>query len=377
LVLQRGHSRDFSTLLNFRLFQRYRPYTDLAYCWKILQTVFAALSLGWIMRRREVILLLAGTTLASSTVVRAQQPGRLRRIGVVMLYPEKDPQGQLRSIAFRQQLEKLGWTVGVDIQINFKWGTGDADWVRSATEDVLGGKPDVLLANGDAAAKAAQRATRTIPIIFIGSGDPVGDGLIQSLARPGGNLTGFTVMEPSLGAKLLGILKQVAPHVTRVATLVNPDNANHHRITSLLAAAALDFGVEFVSATGREPAEIEAAMGQWGQGVGYGVIVPSDPVTNSRRGLVVELAARYRLPTIYALRSAVVDGGLMSYGVDIVELFRQAAIYADRIVRGEKPAELPVQLPAKFELVANLKTAKAQGFDIPASLLSTADEVIE
>ena len=160
-----------------------------------MQTVFAALSLGWIMRRREVILLLAGTTLASSTVVHAQQPGRLRRIGAVMLYPEKDRQGQLRSIAFRQQLEKLGWTVDGDLQINFKWGTGDADWVRSATEDVLSGKPEVLLANGDAAAKAAQRATRTIPIIFIGSGDPVGDGLIQSLARPGGNLTGFTVSQ--------------------------------------------------------------------------------------------------------------------------------------------------------------------------------------
>jgi putative ABC transport system substrate-binding protein len=341
--------------------------------------VFAALSvpLGWIMRRREVILLLMGTTLASSTVVRAQQLGRPRRIGVVMLYPEKDPQGQLRSTAFRQQLEKLGWTVGGNLQINFKWGTGDANWVRSATEDVLNGEPDVLLANGDPAIKAAQRATRTVPVIFIGSGDPVGDGLIQSLAHPGGNLTGFAVMEPSLGAKLLGILKQVAPHVTRVATLVNPDNATHKRITALLEAAAPNFGVEIVSAPGRETAEIETAMSQWGQGLGYGVIVPSDPATNSRRGLVVELAARYRLPTIYSLRSAVVDGGLMSYGVDIIELFRQAAIYADRIVKGEKPAELPVQLPAKFELVANLKTAKAQGFDIPPSLLSTADEVIE
>ena len=329
------------------------------------------------MRRREVILLLAGTTLASSTIVCAQQAGRPRRIGVVMLYPEKDPQGQLRSAAFRQQLEKLGWTVGGNLQINFKWGTGDADWVRSATEDVLSGQPDVLLANGDPAIKAAQRATHTVPVIFIGSGDPVGDGLIQSFARPGGNLTGFAVMEPSLGAKLLGILKQVAPHVTRVATLVNPDNANHKRITALLAAAAPDFGVEIVSAAGRETAEIETAMSRWGQGLGYGVIVPSDPATNSRRGLVVELAARYRLPTIYSLRSAVVDGGLMSYGVDIIELFRQAGIYADRIVKGEKPAELPVQLPTKFELVANLKTAKAQGFDIPPSLLSTADEVIE
>ena len=328
------------------------------------------------MRRREVILLLAGTILPVR-LVRAQQPARPRRIGVVMLYPEKDPQGQLRSTAFRQQLEKLGWTVGGNLQINFKWGTGDADWVRSATEDVLSGEPDVLLANGDPAIKAAQQATRTVPVVFIGSGDPVGDGLIQSLARPGGNLTGFAVMEPSLGAKLLGILKQVAPHVTRVATLVNPDNANHTRIIRLLAAAAPDFGIEIVSAAGRETAEIETAMGKWGHGSGYGVIVPSDPATNSRRGLVVELAARYRLPTIYALRSAVVDGGLMSYGVDIVELFRQAAIYTDRILKGEKPFDLPVQLPIKFELIANLKTAKAQGFDIPPSLLSLADEVIE
>jgi putative ABC transport system substrate-binding protein len=235
----------------------------------------------------------------------------------------------------------------------------------------------VLLANGDPAIQAAQRATRTVPVIFIGSGDPVGDGLIQSLAHPGGNLTGFAVMEPSLGAKLLGILKQVAPHVTRVATLVNPDNANHKRITGQLTDAAPAFGVDIVSAAGRETAEIETAMSQWGQGLGYGVIVPSDPATNSRRGLVVELAARYRLPTIYSLRSAVVDGGLMSYGVDIVELFRQAAMYANRVVKGEKPAELPVQLPTKFELIANLKTAKAQGFEIPPSLLSTADEVIE
>jgi putative ABC transport system substrate-binding protein len=328
------------------------------------------------MRRREVIVLLAGTILPVR-LVRAQQPARPRRIGVVMLYPEEDLQGQLRSTAFRQQLEKLGWTVGGNLQIKFKWGTGDAEWVRSATEDVLSGEPDVLLANGDPAIKAAQQATRTLPVVFIGSGDPVGDGLIQSLARPGGNLTGFAVMEPSLGAKLLGILKQVAPHVTRVAALVNPDNANHTRITRLLAAAAPDFGIEIVSAAGRETAEIETAMEQWGQGSGYGVIVPSDPATNSRRGLVIKLAARYRLPTIYALRSAVVDGGLMSYGIDIVELFRQAAIYADRILKGEKPSELPVQLPIKFELIANLKTAKAQGFDIPPSLLSLADEVIE
>jgi len=329
------------------------------------------------MKRREFITLIGGAAAGWPLVARAQQPGRPRRIGVVMLYPEKDPQGQLRSAAFQQQLEKLGWTVGANLQIDFKWGTGDADWVRSATEDVLSREPDVLLANGDPAIKAAQGATRTVPVIFIGSGDPVGDGLIQSLARPGGNLTGFAVMEPSLGAKLLGMLKQVAPHVTRVGTLVNPDNANHMRIIGQLMAAAPAFGVEIISATGRGAADIETAMSQWGQGSGYGVIVPSDPATNSRRGLVVELAARYRLPTIYALRSAVVDGGLLSYGVDIVELFRQAAVYADRIVKGEKPADLPVQLPTKFELIANLKTARAQGLNMPPQLLATADEVIE
>src|SRR5437764_11283146 len=311
------------------------------------------------MMRREVILLLAGTTLAGAKIVCAQEVGRPRRIGVVMLYPEKDPQGQLRSAAFQQQLEKLGWTIGANLQIDFRWGTGDADWVRSATEDVLSREPDVLLANGDPAIQAAQGATRKVPVIFIGSGDPVGDGLIQSLARPGGNLTGFAVMEPSLGAKLLGMLKQVAPHVTRVGTLVNPDNANHMRITGQLMAAGPAVGVEIISATGREAADIETAMSQWGQRLGYGVIVPSDPTTNSRRGLVVELAARYRLPTIYSLRSAVVDGGLMSYGVDIVELFRQAAVYANRIIKGERPAELPVQLPTKFELIVNMKTAKA------------------
>jgi putative tryptophan/tyrosine transport system substrate-binding protein len=330
------------------------------------------------MKRRDFVAsAIAGSVAACHSRAFAQQAGRPRRIAVVMLYPENDPQGQLRSTAFQKQLEKLGWRIGGNLEIHFKWGTGDAGWVRSATEEVISSGPDVLLANGDPAIKAAQQATRTVPVIFIGSGDPVGDGLIQSFAHPGGNLTGFAVMEPSLGAKLLGLLKQVAPSVSHVATLVNPDNSNHKRIIGLLSAAAPDFGVEIVSAAGREEAEIETAMSHWGRGLGYGVIVPSDPAINSRRGLVVELAARHRLPTIYSLRSAVVDGGLMSYGVDIVELFRQAAFYADRIVKGEKPAELPVHLPAKFELVLNVKTAKAQGFDMPPLLLSTADEVIE
>jgi putative ABC transport system substrate-binding protein len=208
-----------------------------------------------------------------------------------------------------------------------------------------------MLANGGA---AAQQLTRTVPVIFIAGSDPVGDGLVQSLAHPGGNLTGFGVMEPSEGAKLLGMLEQV----TRVGTLVNPDNATHKRLVTLLVAAASSFAVEVVAAPAREPAEIEAAIAQWQPEADYGLIVPADPSTNSQRKLIIELAARYGLPTIFSLRAATADGGLMSYGVDIPELFRQAAIYADRILKGEKPGDLPVQLPTKYELVINLKTGQ-------------------
>jgi putative ABC transport system substrate-binding protein len=329
------------------------------------------------MRRRQFISLLSGGALAGVTSASAQQPGAQRRIGVVMLYPENDPQGQLRAQAFRSELEKAGWRIGSNLQIDFQWGTGDVDWVRAATARALQSSPDVLLANGDAAAFAAQELVKKIPVIFIGSADPVGDGLVQSFARPGGNITGFGVMERTLGAKLLGLLKQIAPNTTRVAVLLNPDNRTNTRILALLEANAPNYNVIVVSAPARSVAEIETAMAQWAKESNYGVIVPSDPAVNSRRKLVVELAARYRLPIVYSLRSAVADGGLMSYGVDIVELFRKAAIYADRILRGEKPAELPVQLPTKFEMVVNMKTARALGFDMPASLLVAADEVIE
>src|SRR6478735_1771397 len=330
------------------------------------------------MRRREFIELLGGATVAWPTLARAQQTGPVRRIGVLMLYPENDPQGQLRATIFRRELEKLGWVVGGNLQIDYHWGTGDADWVRSAAAQVLRQTPDVMLANGDAAVRAAQQSSRTVPIVFIGSGDPVGDGLVQSLAHPGANLTGFAVMEPSLGAKLLAMLKQVAPRVTRVVILVNPDSGTHKLISGLVIGAAPKMAVEATAVPVREPAQIEAAMTEWGRGAdSYGLIVPSDPSTNSQRKLIIELGARYRLPTIFALRSATADGGLMSYGVDILELFRQAAAYADRILRGEKPANLPVQLPTKFELVINLKTAKGMGLEIPSTLLTTADEVIE
>lgn len=328
------------------------------------------------MKRREVILALAGAA-AAPFFAHGQQRERTGHIAVLMMYPEGDPQGQIRANVFRSELEKAGWTVGGNLQVNFHWGTGDADWVRSAIEQILQQKPDVILANGDAAVKAAQGATKTAPVIFIASGDPVGDGLVQSLAHPGSNLTGFAVMEPSLGAKLLGMLKQVAPRVEHVGVLVNPDSATHKRIVALLTAAAPNFAVEVLTSPARQATDIKSALTKWGEASDYGVVVPSDPSTNSNRALIIDLAKRHRIPVVFALRAAVADGGLMSYGVDIPELFRRAAVYADRILKGEKPADLPVQLPTKFELVINLKTAKSLGFEVPMSLIATADEVIE
>jgi putative tryptophan/tyrosine transport system substrate-binding protein len=328
------------------------------------------------MRRREFITLIGSVAGVWPFVAHAQQP-TIRRIGLLMMYPETDPQGELRAGVFQREIEKIGWKVGGNLQINFHWGTGNADWVRSAVVEILSQAPDVMLANGDAAIKAAQQSTRSVPVIFIASGDPVADGLVASLAHPGGNITGFAVMEPTLGGKLLDMLKQAAPEVTRVGVLVNPDSVTHQRIFALLTSAAPKFAVEVVKAPAREPAQVEAAMTQWGQVSGYGLIVPSDPSTNAQRKLIIELAARHQMPAVYALRAAAADGGLMSYGVDIPELFRQSAIYADRILKGEKPAELPVQLPTKFELVINMKTAKALGLKLPESFLLRADEVIE
>jgi putative ABC transport system substrate-binding protein len=332
------------------------------------------------MNRRGFITLLGGAAATSTSwplTARAQQPERVRRVGVLMRYEESDPEGQVRATAFRQTLEKQGWTVGRNLQIDYHWGVGDTDWIRSAAAALLRLAPDVMLANGGLAVRPVQQATRSVPIIFIGSADPVAEGYVQSLARPGGNTTGFAVLEPSVGAKLLGLLKEIAPRVARVAVMFNPDNSGGVLLSSSAAAAAQSFAVEVVAAPVNAFAEIEGVMTSRGHKPGDGLILPPDPFTNAHRKLIVELAARYRLPTIYALRSFNAEGGLMSYGVDITDLFRRAASYVDRILRGEKPADLPVQQPTKFELVINLKTAKALGLDVPQALLATADEVIE
>jgi putative ABC transport system substrate-binding protein len=313
------------------------------------------------VKRREFITLLGGAAAAWPLAARAQEGKRVRRIGVLMLYPENDPEAQVRSDAFKRAIEHLGWTLGRNIQIDYIWGEGDNEWARAAAAELLGRAPDVILANGSSAVRPMHQATRTVPIIFIGGSDPVGDGFVKSLAHPGGNLTGFTVLEESIGAKLLELLKEIAPTAARIAVMINPDSPSHLRLFNSAANAAKRFDVEVVKTPVRDAVDIEAAMTQLGRTPAQGLIVPPDPSTNTHRKLIVELAGQYRVPTIYALRATIIEGGLISYGVDIPDLFRQAAIYADRVLRGEKPADLPVQQPTKFELLINLKTAKALG----------------
>jgi putative ABC transport system substrate-binding protein len=328
------------------------------------------------MKRRDFITLVGGATAAWPHAARAQQSERMRRIGVLMLYPENDSEGQLRATALRQGLQKLGWLVGRNVQIDFQWGLGDADWIRSAAAQLLQLAPDVILANGTPAAKIMQQASHTVPVIFIAGSDPVLDGLVLSLAHPGGNLTGFYVFEPSLGAKMLELLKEIAPHVARVAILSNPD-ANPASWLASAVAAGPKFAVEVVSAALRDSNEIEAAMAQWGREPNFGLIVVPDPATNAHRKLINRLAMRHKLPVIHALRAAAADGGLMSYGVDLPNVFRQTAAYADRIFKGVSPADLPIYLPTKFELVINLATAKVLSIDVPLSLMLRSDEMLD
>lgn len=328
------------------------------------------------MRRREFITLLGGAAAAWPGVAHAQAD-RVRHIAVLMLYPEHDPQGELRAAAFRQELEALGWKIGENLQINLRWGIGTAEWIRDAGAELLQTAPDIVVANGEAAAQVVKQLTATVPIIFIAGGDPVGEGLVQSLAHPGGNLTGFTVLEPSLGAKLFELLKGLAPRIAKAAVLFSSDNLGNKRTFESAKLAGAGLSVEVFAAQWRDPPELETSMAKWGQASDFGLIVPPDPRTSARRREIIALADRYRVPTIYGLRFEAVEGGLASYGVDIPTLFREAARYASRILKGEKPGDLPVQLPTKFELVINLKTAKSLGLVVPEKLLATADEVIE
>jgi putative tryptophan/tyrosine transport system substrate-binding protein len=329
------------------------------------------------MERRSFITLFGGAVAAWPLAARAQQSTPMRRVSVLMLYEESDPEGQLRAAVLRQSLEKLGWVVGRNLQIVFRWGVGDFDWVKSAARELLRQDADVLLANSDAAARALQPVAGAVPIVFIGATDPVAQGFVSSIARPGGNMTGFTVLEPSVGPKLLELLKAIAPNVKRAGVLLNPDNAGSVLMAGAIVAAGTNFAVDATAIPIHQSSDIDAAVTILGREPGGGLIVPPDPVMAGHRKLIIELADRYQLPAIYGLRQYVANGGLISYGISIPELFRQAALYVDRILRGEKPADLPVQSPIKFELIINLKTAKTLSLSVPQGLLVAADEVIE
>jgi putative ABC transport system substrate-binding protein len=321
--------------------------------------------------------MIAGSAAAWPLVARAQQSSRIRRVAVVMAFAENDPQGQLRATAFRQGLERAGWTPGRNIEVDYLWGLLDADGTRAVTTKLQRLAPEVIAVNSSTSLRAIQSAVPSVPIVFIAVSEPVGRGFVASLARPGGNMTGFSNLEATLGAKWLDLLKQVAPQVKRVAFMYNPDNPGSKVTLQSTQLAAPRFSVEVMDLQVRDLAQIEAGITSLGREPGGALLLPPDPFSASYRKQIAVLAAAYRLPVVSALRSFADEGCLMSYGANLPEIFRQAASYVDRILRGEKPGNLPVQQPTKFEFIVNLKTAKTLGLEVPQSLLVAADEVIE
>jgi len=324
--------------------------------------------------RREFITLIGGAA-AWPLAVRAQQGERVRRVGVLMNLAADDPEGQTRIVAFVQGLQQSGWTDGRNIRIDTRWAAGDADRFHRYAEELLALAPDVILASATPSVQALQQATRTVPIVFANVGDPVGMGFVESLARPGGNTTGFTPLEFGFGAKWLELLKEIAPRLTRVAVL--RDLTIGPAQLSAIQAVAPSFGVELSPVGVRDAGEIERTIAAFAQSSNAGMIVTASTSAVIHRHLIAMLAARHRLPAVYSFRYFAATGGLLSYGPDPIDMYRRAASYVDRILKGEKPADLPVQTPTKYQLVVNLKTAKALGLDIPTSILARADEVIE
>ena len=329
------------------------------------------------MKRREFIIALGGAAAAWPLAARAQQGERMRRIGVLAYWPANDPEGQARLAAFAQALTLLGWSDGRNLRIDTR-STADADELRRHAAELAALAPDVLVgATGTATAAPLLQATRTVPIVFVTVIDPVGAGFVANLARPGGNATGFTMFEYGMSVKWLELLKEIAPHLTRVAVLRDPAIASGIGQFSAVQAVAPSLGVEVIPVDVRDASEIERAITAFARGVNGGLIVTASGSALSHRHLIAALAARHRLHAIYAGRHYAAAGGLISYGPDLVDQFRRAAGYVDRILKGEKPGDLPVQAPTKYELVINLKTAKALGLTMPDTLLATATEVIE
>jgi putative ABC transport system substrate-binding protein len=329
------------------------------------------------LKRRDFITLLGGAAAAWPLAARAQQAGPVRRIGVLINLAADDPVGQVRITAFAQGLQEAGWTIGRNVRIDYRWGAGDADRVRQYAAELVALAPDVILAATSVSVAALQQATRTIPIVFVQVIDPVGAGFVASLARPGGNATGFTVFEYGISGKWLELLKEIAPRVTRAAVIRDPTTASQIGQLGAIQSVAPSLGVELRPVEARDAGEIERAITAFARSGNGGLIVLSGARSLAHRALIITLAARHRLPAVYSERAFVTGGGLISYDPDRTDQYRRAAGYVDRILKGEKPADLPVQNPTKYDLVLNLKTAKALGLDVPPTLLARADEVIE
>jgi putative tryptophan/tyrosine transport system substrate-binding protein len=328
------------------------------------------------MKRREFITLLGGAA-AWPLAARAQQPERIRRIGVLMSLAAGDPEAQGRLVAFVQGLQELGWSVGRNVRLDIRWAAGEPELFRRYAAELVALAPDVILGAVTSSVRALLEVSRTVPIVFASATDPVGGGLVASLARPGGNVTGFSVQEFGLRAKSLELLKELAPRTARVAVLRDSTTTGGIAQFAAVQTAALALGVELTSIDLRYAGEIERIVAEFARQANGGLIVTTGAGAEAHRELIVKLAARHRLPAIYPYRYWVSGGGLMSYGPDVFDQYRRAATYVDRILKGEKPADLPVQQPTKFELAINLKTAKALGLDVPPTLLARADEVIE
>ena len=329
------------------------------------------------MKRRKFITLLGGAVVAWPLAAGAQQSERLRRVGVLMGVAESDPEGSVRIAAFRQALHALKWVEGNNLHIDIRWGTGDAARIKAYAAELVSLAPDVILGTNTPTARALKQATETIPIVFAGLSDPIGDGIVASLSKPGGNITGFTSFDAAIAGKWVQLLKEVSPSIERVAVIFNPDTAPHAIFLPVMETVAPQVGVTLIRAPVRNIAEIESAINKLTSAPGGGLILMPDVFIALNRKFIFGLAAHGRLPTMCPVRYLAADGGLISYGSNFTDLFRQAAPYVDRILRGEKPRDLPVQETTKFELVVNLKTAKTIGLTVPYPLLARADEVIE
>jgi len=329
------------------------------------------------MRRREFITLVGGAAAAWPVLAQAQQSERVRRIGVLISQAADDSEMEASLTGFRQGLERLGWLEGSNVRIDTRFAHGNLDQTQVHAKELIALQPDVILAHSMPVAAALQRESRAIPIVFVNVSDPVGSGLVASLARPGSNLTGLLMYEASIVGKWLAMLKEIAPRMARAAFIANPKISTYEYYLRTAKAIAPSLGIELVPSPIETTSDIERAIELFAREPNGGLFLPPNTTNNVHRALIIALAARHRLPAVYAFRFFVADGGLMSYAIDQVDMFRQTASYVDRILRGANPADIPVQAPTKFKTTLNLKTAKALGLTVPPGMLVAADEVIE